>query len=359
MRRPVRRARRGFALVMVLIVITVLGILAGSFAYSMKVEMRLAQNSTFESELEWLGRSGVELGRYVLGQSMGQPYTSLNQLWAGGPGGPNETNSVLAGITLLDNKLGSGRFSVRIKDLERKFNVNLADQDALTRALKGMGVDAGDNPLIVDSILDWRDPDDNTHLSGTESDFYLGLTPPYTAKNGPIDDLSELLLIRGITPDLYWGPGASEHRSQLFQPNDRRGARNNEAPSYSVGLVDLFTPLSNRQINLNTASVYVLQMLPGVDVNVANNIINFRAGPDGVDGSEDDTPFQSVAMVNPATVPGLDPVMAAQVGRLCGVTSMTFEIIVDAQIGKYHKRYTAIVRRNNPRDVQILQFSWK
>lgn len=359
MRIAVCRARCGFALVIVLIVITVLGILAGSFAYSMKVEMRLAQNSTFESELEWLGRSGVELGRYVLGQSMGQQYTSLNQLWAGGPGGPNETNSVLAGISLTGNKLGAGTFSVRIKDMERKFNINLSDQDVLSRGLKVMGVDAGDFSLIVDSILDWRDADDNTHLSGTESDFYLGLTPPYSAKDGPIDDLSELLLIRGITPELYWGPGASEHRSQLFQPNTDRGGRKDEAPSYTVGLVDLFTPVSNRQINLNTASVYVLQMLPGVDMNVANNIINFRAGPDGTDGTEDDTPFMSVAMVNPATVPGLDPLMAAQIGRLCGVTSMTFEIIVDAQIGKYHKRYTAIVRRNSPRDVQILQFSWK
>ena len=46
-----------------MIIITVLGILAGSFAFAMKVEMRLASNSTSESEVAWLGRSGVELAR--------------------------------------------------------------------------------------------------------------------------------------------------------------------------------------------------------------------------------------------------------------------------------------------------------
>ena len=49
-------------MIIVMIVTVVLGILAGGFAYSMKVETKLAQNSGFEGDLEWLGRSGVELG---------------------------------------------------------------------------------------------------------------------------------------------------------------------------------------------------------------------------------------------------------------------------------------------------------
>ena len=34
----------------------------------------------------------------------------------------------------------------------------------------------------------------------------MDLNPPYFCKNGHIDDMSELLLIKGITPDIYWGP---------------------------------------------------------------------------------------------------------------------------------------------------------
>ena len=353
------RSSAGFALVVVLIVITALAVLAGAFAYSMKVESRLAQNASYESEIEWLGRSGVELARYVLAQSMSQPYTSVNQLWAGGPGGANETNSVLAGISLTDNKLGAGTFSVKIRDMERKFNINMADEEVLKRALTIMEVDAGDIPMITDSILDWRDPDDDPHMSGTESDYYLSLTPPYYAKNGPIDDLAELLLVRGMTPELYWKPNAAEHLSQMFQPTKTRAGRQNEIPSYPVGFVDMFTPLSNRQININTATAWVLQLLPGVDMNVANNIIRARAGPDGVEGTEDDIPFQNVGMLNPAVVPGIQPQAAGLYGRFCSVSSSTFEVTVDAQINRYHKRFIAIVRRNSPRDVQILQFGWK
>src|SRR5436190_3631070 len=71
---------RRIALVIVMIVIVVFAILAGGFAYSMKVETKLARNATWETELEWLGRSGVELAKYVLSQpgQSGAQYDALN-----------------------------------------------------------------------------------------------------------------------------------------------------------------------------------------------------------------------------------------------------------------------------------------
>ena len=53
------------------------------------------------------------------------------------------------------------------------------------------------------------DPDELPRLKGAESDYYLSLSPPYVSKNGPIDDLSELLLVQGITPEMYWGSAGS------------------------------------------------------------------------------------------------------------------------------------------------------
>ncbi len=355
---------RGFAIIIVLIVIVVLGILAGAFAVAMKVEVRLAGNANNDSELDWLGRSGVEMARYVLGQSMNQPYTSLNQIWAGGPGSASESNSVLMAITLQNNQLGDGRFSVRIEDLERRMNINqpLPDQEKkqlLERALAVMGADSADALTIADSILDWIDPDEASHLSGTESDFYMTLPRPYFAKNGPIDDLAELLLVRGITPEIYWGPSAAHHRIQMLDPNAGKGQPTGILPVYPVGLVELFCALSNGRMNINTASRYTLQLLPGVNDSIADNIIRARAGPDGVDGTEDDTPFTNLGGLNPATVPGIIPEMVARYGAMCGVTSSTFEVFVDARLGRSQRTYTAIVRRNSPTDVQILQFGWQ
>jgi general secretion pathway protein K len=316
--------------------------------------MKLAANSNNSSDLEWLGHSGVEYARWILGQQLmipNEPYDSLNQVWAGGPGSMASSNTPLADVSLSDVNVGDGRFSIKIIDLERKVNINTADSAMLQQALTVMGADANDIPTITDSVLDWIDRDDNTHINGAESDYYEGMNPSYEAKNGPIDDLSELLLIKGIrdNPEIY----SSEFSN--IQKVDRFG---DPIPphQYVAHLVDVFTPLSTGRININTADTTVLQMIPGVDINVAQQIQKIRAGPDGADGTDDDTPFTSVGELASA---GLPQAAAPQLSRFCTVRSSTFEVTVDATIGNSHATYVAILGRNNQRDIQILSFSPK
>ena len=61
-------SRRGFAVIMVMIAITVLSIMAGALAIFMKVESHLAQNSNDSEKLLWLGRSGAERACWILAQ---------------------------------------------------------------------------------------------------------------------------------------------------------------------------------------------------------------------------------------------------------------------------------------------------
>src|ERR1700758_1923506 len=131
----------GIALVVVMIAVFVLTVLAGAFAYSMKVETKLAMNSNNQADLEWIGRSGVEYARWILGQEK-CPYDSLNQKWAGGPGPAWETKGPLAGLSLTDFHIGDGVFSLKITDLERKINVNTADQATLNQMMRVIGADA-------------------------------------------------------------------------------------------------------------------------------------------------------------------------------------------------------------------------
>lgn len=359
MKRSIKAAERGIALIIVMVTILVLSVLAGGFAYSMKVETKLARNANNETELEWLGRSGVELARYVLAQQLtiaAEPYDSLNQKWAGGPGSLATSNSVLADITLENVPLGNGQFSVKITDLERKFNINLADEAVLQHAFILMGVDAGEFPVAVSSILDWVDADDLEHMNGAESDYYQNLRPPYYAKNRPIDDLSELLLVKGVTPEIYWGPACTNHSPGRLQRQLNPLGRPGQVWSYPVGLVDLFTPLSTGRINLNTAPATTLQMIPGVDEIIAGEIVRMRSGPDGAEGTDDDTPLR-----NPGELVNVlrNYQATAQISRFCGVRSQTFEVRVDAEIGGYHRHFVAVLGRNSPRDVQILSFYWK
>ena len=117
-------------------------------------------------------------------------------------------------------------------------------------------------------------------------------------------------------------------------------------------MTNIFTPFSSGKINLNTADANVLQMIPGVDSITADNIIKLRAGPDGVDGTEDDTPFSNVG----AALQGVNNPQAA---AFCDVRSYTYEVHVTAQIGQYKREYVAILARLSGTDVQVFSFYWK
>jgi type II secretory pathway component PulK len=357
-----KKNQDGIAIFIVLVSILVLASMAGIFAYNMRVETKLAMNSNNETEMEWLGRSGVELARYVLGQEMatpgpGQRFDALNQKWAGGQG---ETNDVLADIILTDVPLGSGKFSVTIKDAERKININTAanNQALMTEALTLVGADASEIPTIIDSIQDWIDPDSETHVNGAESDYYQSLNPPYSAKNGPVDDLSELLLVKGVTPEIYWGPNSTNHQLSIFQqrPLASRSGLLASGPMVSMGMVDLFTPVSNGRININTCSANTLRAI-GMDESSAQHLISMRSGPDGVDGTEDDVPFSNPGEIINA---GLPPQIVSMFTPYLTVRSSTFEVQVDVTVGQSPPRhYHALLLRNSPRDIQILSFNWE
>ncbi|MBI2433951.1 MAG: general secretion pathway protein GspK, partial [Candidatus Hydrogenedentes bacterium] len=87
-----------------------------------------------------------------------------------------------------------------------------AERDALVETLTNFfryrAPDSETPPeAIVDAILDWLDYDDEDEErpEGAEMEYYEGLEIPYACKNGPMDSIEELLLIKGMTPELYYG----------------------------------------------------------------------------------------------------------------------------------------------------------
>ena len=73
MKPPIKPHASGAALVIVMVLVLAMAVMAGTFAYSMKVETRLAVNTRSGADLEWLGRSGIDLARGVLQQQRGIP----------------------------------------------------------------------------------------------------------------------------------------------------------------------------------------------------------------------------------------------------------------------------------------------
>src|SRR5262249_51215753 len=163
-----------------------------------------------------------------------------------------------------------------------------------------------------------------THINGAESDYYQTLDPPYYAKNGPIDDLSELLLIRGITQDMYWGPSSTNHPPAAFQKTDRFG-RPVKEPVYTAGLSEIVTPISNGQVNFKTATRTVLSILLGGNEAEADAVIQFRDSEGGNNMRVED-------LLRSA---GLNNGEIANVTRLFTQRSSTFEVEVTARSGGY------------------------
>jgi hypothetical protein len=167
--------------------------------------------------------------------------------------------------------------------------------------------------------------------------------------------MQELLLVKGIwnQPEIFWGT-VSNHPPSAFQHKLGLGTAPGQPPDYPFGLKDLFTPFSNGRININTADANVLQLIPGVDATIADNIIRLRAGPDGEDNTEDDG-FKSV---NELTLAGVDPQIVQQLGHYCGVRSSTFKATITAKFGDQSRNYTAIFIRSG-RNVTINNFYWE
>lgn len=329
----------GFAIIVSLVAITMLSILAAGLAVFMKVESQLAQNSSDTEKLLWIARGGVERACWILTQEPTGP-SSLKQIWAGGPGEGPETNGPLTGISLDNFPVGDGTVSLKIIEQESKININTADTEMLHQVLTMMGVDAGDISTVTDSILDWIDPDDATHPAGAESDYYQGLTPPYYAKNAPMDDIQELQYIKGVTPLMFKGGTAGDPNRPFQRHKLGFGRAPGQEEDYPFGLRDVFTPYSTGKININTADTNVLSVIPGMDTPTLEGIVTLRSSEGG--GPDGSGVIRSLSQLQ-AIVP--NPQALQQISRYCTTRGETYEVHAIARAGNSEREFIAVVFR--------------
>jgi general secretion pathway protein K len=312
--------QQGVAIVIVLWVIMVLSLLISGFAFTMHVETQIASYARKELKAEMLARSGIEVAKMQLllhqQSAADAAYDALNQDWA--------TNEEL----YVNHELGEGAFNVKITDEESKMPINTASEVQLERLMTLLNVDPSDGDIIVDSILDWKEPGDLHRLNGAKSDYYMSLSPPYRAKGAPLDRVDELLLIRGVTPELFHGTPATD--KDPAQP----------------GLDDVLTTMSSGMVNVNTASPLVLQAMLGLNDVQVQAVLARRDGADGIPGTDDDLPFQDTGDFW-RTVGNLDPTTLQAVEGLVAVNSSFFTIKSTGEVGGVKHTILVTVRRDN------------
>jgi len=187
---------RGVALLTTLLTLVLVVVLTNEI---FRIGTRTAQTSAYGKDSirsAMLAEAGISAARLALQESTkGDPYDTLEELWAR-PTPPFE--------------MGDGTISVFVEDEERKINLNrlvmsngnAPDEDrvAMFRAfLTHMEIDAS----IADAFVDWLDNDDTPRVGGAESNYYLSLPRPYKAKNDLFDTIEEILLVRGVTQEIY------------------------------------------------------------------------------------------------------------------------------------------------------------
>lgn len=100
-------------------------------------------------------------------------------------------------------------------DAHSRININLMTEDQLM-LMEDMEAE------VARSILDWIDGDDEPRdAGGTESQYYLGLHPPYEARNGPVRTLEELELVYGVDP--LFLRGEDWNLNSVLDPNENDG----------------------------------------------------------------------------------------------------------------------------------------
>ena len=271
--------RSGVALVIVLVVVMVLSLVAYSFSDLMLTERAATDLTVQQSQARLLVESGVEATRVLLSRTPDERLVL---------GGIHDNPQRFQGALVLDDPQAAFRGRVTmvsrgvgpdgyyqgvrygLENESGRINLNailLADVDQgkeLLTALPGMTVE------VVDALLDWIDEDSEPREFGVED--YSGFFPGYSPRNGPIETLDELLLVRGVTPELLYG--LDRNRNGMLDA-DEGGELYLENADNSRGLLDLglasyltlhsvernLDALGEARINLNTEDMQELHDL--------------------------------------------------------------------------------------------------
>ena len=212
--RTPRKGNEGVALILTLLFVVLLSVLVVEFAYQAQVEASYALNGGNEFQARLAARSAVYNGIAIL--ETDRLETELAAAESGGVLSDSRLSSWA--LPSQFEPLNDAVMRTTISDEYGKINLNALTYD------DGSGVPAvrehiqealivffqnrdesANAEAIVDSLIDWLDEDDDVFNNGAESDFYQSSENPYPCKNGPMDSIDELLLIKGVSPDLYFG----------------------------------------------------------------------------------------------------------------------------------------------------------
>jgi type II secretory pathway component PulK len=248
-----KKGRKAFLLILVLLVVAGVSLGAMSLLETMVVSKDAAQLGNQQTQAKYIADSGIEFLRYFLAFPKNQQdemggwrdnpslFQALNVI-------PDADPARVGNFTIISpNQDEMGQYSgIRygLQNESARLNLNalvVIDQSyggaAATMAalgsadadLSALGISSdvveeatgtadlqnlgrsllmglpGMTEDVADAILDWIDEDDEPREFGCEIEYYSQLPTPYAPANGSIQSVEQLLLVRGVTPELLFG----------------------------------------------------------------------------------------------------------------------------------------------------------
>ncbi len=164
-------------------------------------------------------------------------------------------------------------------DEDRKINLNAlnaANSPIFRELLLLLGADSYTADVIAAASVDWHDADSEVSLGnlGEEGRVYESLKRPYKCKNRPFDQVEELLLVKGMTPELF----ARVREFVTVFPKDGAQFLINGSTASPLVLRSLARSVTGLPTNTDLADADSL----------VRKLVVFRAGPDGREATADD-----------------------------------------------------------------------
>jgi general secretion pathway protein K len=290
---------------MVLWIIAILSMIVLEFSFTMRTEANIVKNFKEETQLYTIAEGGVQRAIVELifkhdPMIQQKRNKKLEEI-------PPEQREWMADGRPYLLPFDQGNCEVRMTSEAGKVNINTVTEATLRKIIGQMGLEEEARDIVVDSILDWRDPDDFYRVNGAENDYYRSLKEPYDCKNGNLDSIEELLLVRGVTSDLFYG------RKQTNKKEEQEKAE-------GVGLRDIFSIYSSgEQVDINSVTLPVLRVVLGLPSEVAKAIIKAR----------EEKGFQNQQDLL-QRVPELSPFIGEIAGRI-GYSSMTAYYTIESR----------------------------
>ena len=290
-----RKSEKGIALILTLLITAILVTLIVEVNYSTQVDLMIAGNFRNDLQAYYLAKSGINVAiSYLKYDAETTDTDNLDEDWAK----PYPPIPVGSGFVEVVTKDENARINVH-DVIKEDGTVDQQISEALTRLFEMLEVDV----RILDAVIDWIDPNDEGEA---ESSYYESLDPPYVCKNAPLDTLSELLMIKDVTDEVY-------------------------------GKVSKYLTIhSNGMININTVGKEVLMCLDeGIDEGIAEGIIQYRG----------EKPFDTKAELKEL----LDDEVYERIELIIDVQSNAFSVTSMGMVERVEKTIRAVIDREGKR----------